>query len=288
MGWIVNPKTHPGFTGKLRPSKTEDSGRPVGISAQIPQRPFPYYTDAITELAFVMPTLRPSAGDSSASLRSVESSDSGQDVSSFSFNASATMAAATNQPQQLLTPSATSQLTTRQTSVPTPQSITHSTDPAPQTTEHHTPTPSTPSSGKNMYMNIDAFSPKDPTVSESTVVSEGYPTYPGPSTRTKKTTRAVESFLAPMSGGGGGDTPRRRGAVPQDVAALVVWLEKFEDHTNFPTEVLSRILHGSSLSPGSGGSHRITINSKKSLPVVFIHKMASGLYQIATHNSEGK
>ena len=79
LGWLVNPVTHPGFAGKVRQIRSnEESGRPVGISAQIPLRPFPYFADAIYEIAFVVPQLKPSGSDSSASLRSVESSDSGQ------------------------------------------------------------------------------------------------------------------------------------------------------------------------------------------------------------------
>ena len=79
LGWIVNPITHPGFAGKVRQVRSnEEPGRPVGINAQIPLRPFPYFADAIYEIAFVVPQLKPSGSDSSASLRSAESSDSGQ------------------------------------------------------------------------------------------------------------------------------------------------------------------------------------------------------------------
>lgn len=89
LGWIVNPITHPGFAGKVRQvrnssssSSGEEQGRPVGVSAQIPFQPFPYFADAINEIAFVVPQLKPSCSDSAASLRSVESSDSGQGDSS--------------------------------------------------------------------------------------------------------------------------------------------------------------------------------------------------------------
>lgn len=79
LGWIVNPVNHPGFAGKVRQVRSnEEPGRPVGISAQIPLRPFPYFADAIYEIAFVVPQLKPSGSDSAASLRSAESSDSGQ------------------------------------------------------------------------------------------------------------------------------------------------------------------------------------------------------------------
>ena len=75
----MNPVTHPGFAGKVRQVRSnEEPGRPVGISAQIPLRPFPYFADAIYEIAFVVPQLKPSGSDSAASLRSAESSDSGQ------------------------------------------------------------------------------------------------------------------------------------------------------------------------------------------------------------------
>ena len=81
-------------------------------------------------------------------------------------------------------------------------------------------------------------------------------------------------------GGGGGDTPRRRAALPQDCATIVVWLEKFEDHLNFPLEALSGILHGSSFA--GFGSHKVSTTTKKTLPAVFIHRLASGLYQTVT------
>lgn len=265
LGWVVNPRTHPGFAGKLRPYKTEDSGRPVGLSAQIPSRPFPYYTDAITELAFIMPTLRPSAGDSAASLRSVESSDSSQDVSTGGM--------------QLLTPAAVGPgLLQTQVSQPVPLHHHH---------HHHQPGPTellsaTTKHESTTYMNIEAFPAKDSVgsgVSESSVIAEGFATYPGLS-RAKKTSRAE----APA----GSDTPRRRWAVPpQDCAAMVVWLEKLDDCCGFPTEVLSKMLHATSFS-GFGGSHKVTHHAKKCLPVIFIHRMSSGLYQISTNNSGGR
>ena len=75
------------------------------------------------------------------------------------------------------------------------------------------------------------------------------------------------------------ETPRRRLPVPQDCAVIVVWLEKFEDHVSFPLETMSNILHGGSFA-AFGGSHKPTL--KRTLPVLFIHMMSSGLYQIAT------
>ena len=76
----------------------------------------------------------------------------------------------------------------------------------------------------------------------------------------------------------GSDTPRRRAALPQDCAAVVVWLEKFEDHVNFPLESMSGILHGTSSYSGFG-SHKLSAATKKNLPAIFIHKLSSGLYQ---------
>lgn len=82
----MNPVTHPGFAGKIRQVRSnEEPGRPIGISAQIPLRPFPYFADAIYEIAFVVPQLKPSGSDSAASLRSAESSDSGQGDSASLF-----------------------------------------------------------------------------------------------------------------------------------------------------------------------------------------------------------
>ena len=264
LGWIVNPKTHPGFTGKLRPSKTEDSARPVGLSAQIPSHPFPYYADAMTELAFVTPTLCHSAGDSSASLRSVESSDSNQDMSASSIA------------QAVVT-----------TTVPQPVLLTQASQPLPSPGASSVHDNSSVSSGNkrdSVYINIDSFpakpSPAGSGVSESSAIAEGWSTYPA--SRTKKHI----SLQAPPTAN---ETPRRRGAVPQDCAAMVVWLERLEDHVSFPAGVLSGLLHGASLF--GLGSHKATHGatfSKKCLPVIFIHKMSSGLYQVVTNNSGGR
>lgn len=263
LGWIVNPKTHPGFAGKLRPSKTEDSARPVGLSTQIPSHPFPYYADAMTELAFVTPTLCHSAGDSSASLRSVESSDSNQDVSVSSI---AQVAATATVPQPIL-------LT--QASQPLPS-------PGASSVHDHS------SKHDSVYMNIDSF-PAKPSVgsgvSESSAIAEGWSTFPSSSVSSSQTKRHGSTQAPPPTGN---ETPRRRGAVPQDCAAMVVWLERLEDHVSFPVGVLSGLLHGASLF--GLGSHKATHGtiSKKCLPVIFIHKMSSGLYQVVTNNSGGR
>ena len=256
----MDPATHPGFSGKIRPLKTEDSTRPVGISAQIPTRPFPYYTDAMTEVAFVMPVLHPSSSNSSTSLRSAESSDSGQD----------NMSAQIQVPLPLINipshPSPTSQM-----SVPGPL-------PPPPTHSLATPSPS-----NKDYVNIDAFSSGKDTVGsgvcESSVVAEGFSTYPG--SQLRKYTRNE-----PLGSSMGSDTPRKKWVVPQDCAAMVVWLEKFEDHLSFPSEVLSGLLHGVNLS--GFGSHKIPQGMRKSLPIIFIHMMSSGLYQIVTKTSGGR
>ena len=284
LGWIVNPRTHPGFAGRLRPSKTEDAARPVGVSAQIPSRPFPYYADAITELAFVVPTLRPSAGDSSASLRSVESSDSNQDVSaSYNMLQSQQTASTAAVPMPVVQlhpppPGLSTQQSLPATVVSQPATTTSQPMPTSAAQEPTPPSSSVPKHD-SVYMNIDAFPTKDPVgsgVSESSAIAEGYATYPGIS-RAKKYSKSEAQ---------GSDTPRRRWAVPLDGAALVVWLEKLDDHQGFPTEMLSRLLHGVAFS--GFGSHKISHSAKKSLPVIFIHKMSSGLYQIVTDNSGGR
>lgn len=210
LGWIVDPVSHPGFTGRIREAKSGDHSRPVGLSAQIPLTPFPYFADAISEVAFIMPALKPSSSSSATSIRSTESSDSGQDTSSLS-----------SQPLQ-------SQAELLSSMQPPMRDL--------------------QGSG----------------VSESTVSAEGS----GMSAASRKQSTKTEVNL---------DTPRnRRGAVPQDCAAIVVWLEKFEDHLSFPLETLSNILHGGTLS----GSQKTA--SKKGLPVLFIHMLSSGLFQIVT------
>ena len=79
------------------------------------------------------------------------------------------------------------------------------------------------------------------------------------------------------------DTPRKRSMLPQDCAAVVVWLEKFEDHLNFPLESLSKVLHATSL-VGLGSQKSF----KRSLPTIFIHKLSSGLYQIKVKAVSGR
>ena len=229
-----------------------------------------------------MPTLRPSASDSSASLRSVESSDSSQDVSNLSYIG--------GPPSQ--TPSALQFPTSASTLAAPPATFTSQmSQPVAPLPQISTPTSAsgqhsplvTKTSGQ-MYMNIDEFPSKDATgsVTESQATAEGYSTYP--------LARGVKKFsrtdLPSAQGSTGSDTPRRKWVVPQDGAALVVWLEKFEDHMSFPTEVLSGLLHGGSLS--GLGSHKFTQSSRKSLPVIFIHMLSSGLYQIVTNNSAGR
>lgn len=67
---------------------------------------------------------------------------------------------------------------------------------------------------------------------------------------------------------------------------MIVWLEKFEDHLVFPADVLSGVLHSASFS--GYGSHKIPQGVRRELPVIFIHRMSSGLYQILTKNSGGR
>ena len=69
------------------------------------------------------------------------------------------------------------------------------------------------------------------------------------------------------------DTPRRRVQPPRDCAVLVVWLEVFEDHLTFPIVPLGKLLYR------AGGPHGK--GEPSSPPVLFIHKMRSGLYQIS-------
>lgn len=157
-------------------------------------------------MAFIIPTLKPSTNGSAVSLRSTESSDSGQETSSLS-----------NHP------------------LPSQGESISSIQP---------PTRDTQGSG----------------VSESAVIAEI-----SSSTGPKRGSKPDVATL---------DTPRsRRGALPQDCAAIVVWLEKFEDYHKFPLEALSGIFHSIAFS----GSQKF---AKKELPVMFIHKLSSGLYQI--------
>ena len=80
LGWVVDPASHFGFKGKLHPISDHGSGdpKPLYIDAQIPFKPFVYFANLNTEVAFVLPTLKQSKSlSSSSSLRSVESSDVG-------------------------------------------------------------------------------------------------------------------------------------------------------------------------------------------------------------------
>ena len=232
---MVEPVNHPGFAGKIRPIKSEDASQLVGIGAQIPLRSFPYYADVTNEVAFIVPTLKPSASDSATSLRSGESSDSGQEVAATSTSQT--------QPQ---------------------------------------------------------FSLGDPHVGFMQPLRERQGSGVGESTATAQidpaadkppTAASVAGGIHPLRTKHGGskselvasDTPRRRLAMPQDCAAMVVWLERFEDHAGFPLEVLSGALHGGAFA--GFGSHK---SSKKALPTIFIHRLSSGLYQITIKNPSGR
>ena len=85
---MVDPLGHAGFSGKVRPGRPDETGHMLSFGAQIPSHPFPYYADSMMEVAFIQPILRPSASHSSTSLRSVESSDSGQDAVSTASKSS--------------------------------------------------------------------------------------------------------------------------------------------------------------------------------------------------------
>jgi len=212
----VDPISHAGFSGRIRESK---STHPHTVSAQIPLRPFPYYADAVFEVAFIMPTLKPPSQDPAPSLRNTESSDSGQETSSLSGQ-----------------------------SLPNQTELVSSMQP---------PMKDAQGSG----------------VSESAVVAKGASI--GSSIDKRKSSRSADRIA-------GLESPRsRKGAMPQDCAAIVVWLEKFEDQFNFPLEILSSVLHGSML----GGSQK---TNKKVLPVTFIHMLSSGLFQITTKNPNSR
>ena len=81
------------------------------------------------------------------------------------------------------------------------------------------------------------------------------------------------------------ETPRLRSTLhceEHDCAAMVVWLENFEDHAHFPLEAMTSILH----SPTHMGTSKGV--GKKILPTIFIHKLSSGLYQIAVRVPSGR
>ena len=210
----MNPVRHPGFSGRLRPESADDGQKSVGACAQIPLRPFPYYADTMTEVAFVLPVLKPSSSDSTSSVQSVESSDSTPESSSLQGE---------GPPHP---------------SFPTP---------------HFIPTWSMPSSSGVQESSVQAVVGESER--HSSFVSRG-----GKSS-------------APLPSDSG-ETPKRRASQPQDSAAMVVWLERFEDYEHFPIEALSRVLH-------HGGPRPL----RSSLPTVFVHRMSSGMYQIVTRTT---
>ena len=228
LGWLVDPLSHAGFAGKIRPCRSDESGHPVSISAQILARPFHYYADSMVEVAFVLPTLKPSSSDSSASLRSVESSDSGQD-------------AVSNVTQSSLV-TTEKEPVCQQSSVP----LTHSVQ---QLRE---------AQGRDAGGQAAAAGQ-----------AERFSTLPF---RGKQSSSGSRSDLPSL------DAPRRKSAIPQDCAVMVVWLERYEDHASFPLEVLSSALHGGSF-PGASTNK---LGLRRTLPCIFIHILPSGLYQITT------
>lgn len=226
LGWEVDPVCHPGFSGRLHPA-TVDEGQPVAISGQIPLRPFPYYADATNEVAFVLPIQKPSATDSTSSVRSIESSDSGQESSSL---------ASTGETQSIPHPL-----------VHFPASIS-------------IPTWSTPSGSGVQESSVYAG-----------IAEQERQSSPG-NKGAKPATGATYQNIRPAPYSTDSlETPKRRTTVLQDCAVMVVWLEKFEDHLHYPAEPLSCILHrGRAKSSKSGNC---------TLPTIFIHRLASGLYQ---------
>lgn len=210
----MDPVKHPGFSGRLKP-ESEEGPRGIGLSAQIPLRPFPYYADAIIELAFILPIQRPLASDSASSIRSVESSDSGPESSSLQSE-----------------------------SVPLPPTPFY-------------PTPQT----------ISTWSaPSGSGVSESSVQA----VHTGEGDRSGGSNKPGRTSTAPSTVSELTDTPKRRTTTSQDCAALVVWLDSFEDHLQFPIETLSALLH------------KYGKTGKSILPTIFVHRLMSGLYQITT------
>ena len=221
---MVDPLSHPGFAGKIRPGRPDEAGSTLGVAAQIPSRRFPYYADSMVEMAFVQPTLRPSSSDSSVSLRSVESSDSGQDAVSMASRSSLT--------------AGEKETICSKTSLPL-----------------------------GVPLGTAAGPPSEEEKKSSTLPLRAKA--PASSSRTEPSLSRTEV-----------DTPRKKSAVPQDCAVLVVWLDRFEDYLSFPLESMTSLLHDSSL---SGGSSRL--QTRKTIPCLFIHRLPSGLYQISTRSS---
>ena len=168
----------------------------------------------MTEVAFVLPVLKPSSSDSTSSVQSVESSDSTPESSSLQGEGP-----------------------------PHP----------PFPTPHFIHTWSMPSSSGVQESSVQAVVGESER--HSSFVSRG-----GKSS-------------APLPSDSG-ETPKRRASQPQDSAAMVVWLERFEDYEHFPIEALSRVLH-------HGGPRPL----RSSLPTVFVHRMSSGMYQIVTRTT---
>lgn len=219
---MVDPLGHAGFAGKIRPERADETGHMLHFGAQIPTQPFPYYADSMTEMAFIQPIIRPFASHSSASLRSVESSDSGQDTVSMISKTS-------------LPPALEKEPLCPQTSLP--------------------------------FLHQPAIVGS----SGALEVGDKFHTLP---TRTKQISSSRTDVHST-------DAPRKKSAVPQDCAVMVVWLERYEDHTSFPLESLSSVLHGASFTGGGGGS-RVVSQQRRILPCIFIHMLPSGLYQVTT------
>ena len=229
---MVDPLAHAGFSGKIRPHKLDDAGQLLQFGAQLPSQPFPYYADSMMEMAFVQPVLRPSASHSSVSLRSMESSDSGQDAVSTASKTSLSMGHSEREPV------------------------------GPQT--------SLPFLHQTMAM-----------AGGSEGGGERFNTLPTRGKQTSSSRSDVHSMEGPRS---------KKSAIPQDCAAMVVWLERYEDHAAFPLEALTSVLHGAGYPSsgggggggggGSGGSR--ATQQRRMLPCIFIHRLPSGLYQVTT------
>ena len=245
LGWLVEPLSHSGFAGKIRASKADDSGRPVGIMAQIPTRPFHYYADAMRECAFVIPVFSACNSDSASSLRSGESSDSGQDAASIVTQASMFGAERDGSYPQSSTSSSI-----------------HNSYGLPQGRERDSNSPTTTQGSSGSHV---------PVGSSATTHAHGE----------KEKPRGKMSVSNSRSEQPSCESARRRSGVPQDCGVMVVWLEHYEDHVSFPVEVLSAVLHGRS---AAGTTSSIKLAIRRSLPCIFIHCLPSGLYQITTRS----
>ncbi|KAI6659313.1 Ral GTPase-activating protein subunit beta isoform X8 [Oopsacas minuta] len=268
LGWPRDPTTHVGFRGKVPQDKSF-------ITPKLsPERHFLYYTDQMTEIAFVFPEPLETLGSSG----SLMSSDSYESLNISDIPSS--------YPQSSRTPPENISINTDLGSLPhsdrdsgkvkTPRRDTYSIDKEDSTSNNSSIT--TPNY-EIPKLNLPMQRQPTPNLTQEMMTSGGEASiYPSLSGHFKVTGVASESELIAVK-----STSRKR--QKQHCGTIVVWLECFEDHVNFPLQqIIELFVLDTYLTPGGKRRLNTSQNSYDRLtntpPVIFIYRLQNGLFRI--------